>query len=491
MKAAEQFDVWVTTSSSNAPSSSWPAQIMGHYADATGHSPVLPEWASRLWQSKNRYQTQEELLDVVQEHRKRSLPLSVIVADYFTWSPSYSLGDYKFDNTCWPDPKRLMDKLESWNVKLMVSPYSQFINNRSENYAAAKAAGDLFAVTKDGDVVSGFHHSAVYDVYSAKTRKFMGGIIRDTYLKNGLKVVWHDCDEWCNDSGPGSGSGRVYYPSVGNEDAVASAYPGKLAQTWSEAFLANGVTDGIQLGRSAWAGTQRFGHAVWSGDIGSNWESLTMSISAGQSIGLSGIPWWTTDVGGYGGSHGRAMNTSDPSARELMVRWVQFGAFCPLFRIHGYRAPTMSPTCSVCEGYSCDQGHETAAWAYGETAEKAITKMIHARESLRSYINEQMAEVAKTGVPFMRPVWFEFPGDATAMTSDVEDAQFMAGASYLVAPVTKLGDRNKRVYFPSGSRWKHLFTNVEYDGGKWISVPAPLDTPAVFMRLTDSHETVV
>jgi len=422
-------------------------------------------------------------LDVVKEHRKRSLPLSVIVADYFTWSPSHTLGDYKFDSTCWPDPKGLIDQLESWNVKLMVSPYSNFINNKSENYAAARAAGNLFAVNAKGAVVSGFQESAVYDVYNEKTREFMGDRIRDTYLKIGMRVVWHDCDEWCNDHGPGSDAPGLYYPSVGTAEAVASAYPGKLAQTWSEAFLKNNVTDGIQLGRSAWAGTQRYGAAVWSGDIGSNWGSLAMSISAGQSIGLSGIPWWTTDVGGYGGSHGRAMNTSDPGARELMVRWVQFGAFCPLFRIHGYRAPTMSPTCSVCVSYSCDQSHETAAWAYGETAYNAIEKMIHAREALRPYISKQMEEVAKLGIPFMRPVWFEFPGDATAMTSEVEDAQFMAGSSYLVAPVTKLGDREKKVYLPSGTRWRHHFTGEEYNGGKWTTVPAPLDTPPVFLRL--------
>jgi len=149
----------------------------------------------------------------------------------------------------------------------------------------------------------------------------------------------------------------------------------------------------------------------------------------------------------------------------------------------------MAPTCPVCVSYSCDQSHETAAWAYGETAYKAIEKMIHAREALRPYINEQMGEVAKIGVPFMRPVWFEFPGDATAMTSEVEDAQFMAGSSYLVAPVTKLGDRNKKVYFPSGTRWRHHFTNEEYDGGKWATVPAPLDTPPVFLRLTSTPQS--
>merc|ERR1719265_2113542 len=183
MKAAVQFDVWVTTTSASNSGASWPTQIMAKYADATGHSPVLPEWATGLWQSKNRYQTQEELLDVVEEHRKRNLTLSVIVADYFTWSPSHHLGDYKFDNTCWPDPKGLIEQLKNHNVNFMVSPYSNFINNRSKNYAAAVSSGDLFAVDKHGSPVAGFQHSAVYDVYGEKTRKFMGDRISETYLK--------------------------------------------------------------------------------------------------------------------------------------------------------------------------------------------------------------------------------------------------------------------------------------------------------------------
>lgn len=482
LKAAEQYDLWVTTTSADS-SAPWPAQLMGRYADATGHSPVLPEWASGLWQSKNRYQTQEQLMGVVQEHMDRGLPLSVIVADYFTWSPTHELGDYKFDETCWPDPKGMIDELEDRGVKLMLSPYSQFINNQSVNFPAANAS-HLLAVNGDGSVVYGYQNSAVFDLYGSEGRGFMADRLAETYLKQGLKVVWHDCDEWCNDMGGQGPADGIYYPSVGSGDAVASGYPGVLSQSWREAFQREGIEDGIMLGRSAWAGTQRFGAAVWSGDIGSNWDSLIMSIPAGQGIGMSGIPWWTTDVGGYGGSHGRAMNVTDPDARELMVRWVQFGAFCPLFRIHGYRSPfPEEPTCAVCTGYSCDQSHETAAWAYGDTAYSAIEKMIHAREALRPYINAQMADISKSGAPFMRPLWFEFPEDPTTMTAEVERTQFMMGPSYLVSVVTKLGAREWPVYLPRGASWRHHFTGVQYEGGQNVTVPAPLDTPPVFQRV--------
>jgi len=175
---------------------------------------------------------------------------------------------------------------------------------------------------------------------------------------------------------------------------------------------------------------------------------------------------------------------TDPDAQELMVRWVQFGAFCPLFRIHGYRSPFPDePTCAVCTGYSCDQSHETAAWAYGDTAYHAIEKMIHAREALRPYINKQMAEISESGAPFMRPLWFEFPDDPVTMTTEVERTQFMMGPSYLISVVTQLGAREWPVYLPHGASWQHHFTGEKYEGGQNVTVSAPLDTPPVFLRV--------
>eukprot|EP00929_Paragymnodinium_shiwhaense_P060089 TRINITY_DN30042_c0_g3_i2.p1 TRINITY_DN30042_c0_g3~~TRINITY_DN30042_c0_g3_i2.p1 ORF type:complete len:599 (+),score=77.64 TRINITY_DN30042_c0_g3_i2:74-1870(+) len=346
MEAAEQLDVWITTSGPAASPTetkrSWTSQVMANYADATGHAPVLPAWATGLWQSKNRYQTQDELLAVVAEHRRRNLSLSVVVIDYFSWGPTYHLGDFKFDGGCWPDPKALVEQLEEWGVKLMVSTYSNFVSNKSSSWEAATSANVLLVDSDLKPVVTGFQSSGVMDLFGESARGFLAERLRDSYIKLGIKAFWQDCDEWCSDVGGGPGLAPQYYASVGAEAAVASAYPGFLAQTWHEAFERGNVTDGIQLGRSAWAGSQRFGAAVWSGDIGSDWQSLRMSIPAGQSIGLSGIPWWTTDVGGYGGSHG-AMDVTNPEMQELMVRWVQFGAFCPIFRIHGYRPAGKTP----------------------------------------------------------------------------------------------------------------------------------------------------
>lgn len=485
LAAATQFDLWVTTTAAGAEGV-WPPDLMSHYADATGHAPVLPEWATGLWQSKNRYQTQQQLLDVVQGYRSRNLTISVIVADYFTWSPEFTTGDYDFDSTCWPSVGQMMAQLREWKVELMISTYGNFVSPESKHYAAAVASGNLFATLPNGTVLrNGFQNSSVYDFYSAQARAHFWADFKKQYVDAyGIKVFWQDCDEWCSDSG--GDSSTAIYPSAGTAQSVGSAYPAALAQAFSDGLKSSGVADGIQLGRSAWAGSQRFGAAVWSGDIGSTWQDLAMSVSAGQSIGLSGIPWWTADVGGYGGSHGRAMNTSDANARELMVRWVQFGAFCPLFRIHGFRSPNMSAvhTCPVCKSYSCDQSHETAAWAYGPQAEKAIEKMIRAREALRPYINGQMKVAAETGAPVMRPLWFEFPTDPRAMEQDVETTQFMMGSQFMIAPVTTYRARAREVYLPQGASWKHHFSGELYQGGTAETVAAPYDTPLVFERVS-------
>ena len=159
LAAATQFDLWVTTTAAGAEGA-WPPDLMSHYVDATGHAPVLPEWATGLWQSKNRYQTQQQLLDVVQGYRTRNLSISVIVADYFTWSPEFTTGDYDFDSTCWPSVGQMMAQLREWNVELMISTYGNFVSPDSKHYAAAVASGDLFATLPNGTVLrNGFQVS--------------------------------------------------------------------------------------------------------------------------------------------------------------------------------------------------------------------------------------------------------------------------------------------------------------------------------------------
>ena len=226
---------------------------------------------------------------------------------------------------------------------------------------------------------------------------------------------------------------------------------------------AEGEQEILMLSRSAWAGAQRYGVAVWSGDIQSSFEHLRQQVRAGMNIGLSGIPWWTTDIGGFWGG-----NIDSPSFRELIVRWFQFGAFCPLFRLHGYRQD--------------GQGRFEAPneiWSFGPEAEKIITGLLFLRERLRPYIMEQMEKAHATGTPPMRPLFFDFPTDEGCVAIDDE---FMFGADLLVAPVLEEGARSRRVYLPAGTHWTDAWSGKRLPGGQWVTAGAPLDKIPLYLR---------
>jgi alpha-D-xyloside xylohydrolase len=223
----------------------------------------------------------------------------------------------------------------------------------------------------------------------------------------------------------------------------------------------------VLLCRSAWAGSQRYGAAVWSGDVQATWESFNAQVRAGLSVSLSGMPWWTTDIGGFHGG-----DPDDPAYRELLVRWFQFGAFCPLFRLHGDRDPRMptGPTMT---------GGPNEVWSYGDEAYAVLVRYLRLRERLRPYLQEQMSAASKTGVPPVRSLFVDFPDDAR--TWDVDDA-FLFGPDVLVAPVLAPGRVERSVYLPAGARWVHTETGEAYDGGSEPTVPAPLASIPVFVR---------
>jgi alpha-D-xyloside xylohydrolase len=195
------------------------------------------------------------------------------------------------------------------------------------------------------------------------------------------------------------------------------------------------------LCRSAWAGSQRYAAAVWSGDIQSTFEALQAQVRAGLNIGLSGIPWWTTDIGGFFGG-----DITSPTFRELIVRWFQYGAFCPLFRLHGYREPS---------GGSW-QGADNEVWSFGDEAYEIIRELLFLRERLRPYVMAQMRVAQEKGTPPMRPLFFDFAEDERC--SEVDD-QFMFGPDLLVAPVLYEGAREREVYLPAGANWTDAWTD--------------------------------
>jgi alpha-D-xyloside xylohydrolase len=456
---AREIDYWLTA----APT---PREILARYADATGHAPELPAWASGFWQSKLRYRTQAELLDVAREYHRRGLPLSVIVADFFHWS---AMGDYRFDATEWPDPEAMVAELRELGVELMVSIWPT-VSPLSENYREFYERGLLVGADQGVEFQQTIQDKgmdapmpvAFYDPTNPQTGEFVWSLVERNYLIRGIRAFWLDaCEPELNPAHPGNLS---LYAGPGAE--VASIYPRDNARLFADGMAAAGQEPTVLLCRSAWAGSQRYGAAVWSGDIPATWESLRLQVRAGLSIAISGIPWWTTDIGGFHGGDPR-----EPAYQELMVRWFQYGVFCPLFRLHGDRQPRV-PT-----GFAMTGG-PNEAWSYGDAAYQRIAATLRLRERLRPYLHQQMQVASRQGIPPMRPLFVDFPDDPGAWP--VED-EFLLGPDLLIAPVLEPAASVRDVYLPAGRAWIEAGTGDRHDGGRTVRVPLSPDRIPVFV----------
>lgn len=457
-EAAWQIDYWVTTGQS-------PAEIMANYADATGHPPPLPDWAAGFWQCKLRYRSQDELLEVAREYRRRGLPLSVIVIDFFN-APVH--GDWRFKADDWPDPSGMVDELEEMDVKVMVSIWPT-VSHFSPNFEEMEGRG-LFIRTERG--VGPLRHFLdyypeggrvylhFYDATHPEARQYLWSKLRTGYYQHGVKVFWLDANE--PEFYPEDWDNVRYYAGPGL--AVSNIYPLNHAQAIYDGMQDEGETEIISLNRSAWAGSQRYGAAVWSGDVASSFEALQAQVRAGMNIGLSGIPWWTHDIGGFHDG-----DPADPAFRELLVRWFQFGVFTPIMRLHGWRAP-IDTTFS---------GGPNEVWSFGEEAYGILRCCLLLRERLRPYIMAQMDLAHTHGTPLMRPLFFDFPGEAAL--SGVED-QFMFGPDVLVAPVLYAGARTREVILPPGVDWVDAWRGTVIPGER-VSVEAPLGQIPFFLRV--------
>jgi alpha-D-xyloside xylohydrolase len=456
---AREIDYWLTASPD-------PADILARYADATGHAPELPAWASGFWQSKLRYRTQEELLGVAREYSRRGLPLSVIVADFFHWS---AMGDYRFDESEWPDPDAMVAELRQMGVELMVSIWPT-VSPLSENYGEFYDRGLLVGADQGVEFQQVIADKgmgtpmpvAFYDPTNPRAREYVWSLVKKNYLARGIRVFWLDASE--PELNPANPANLSLYAGPGAE--VAGIYPRENARLFADGMATAAEEQTVLLSRSAWAGSARFGAAVWSGDIPATWEALRRQVRAGLSIAISGIPWWTTDIGGFHGG-----DPGDPAYQELFVRWFQYGAFCPLFRLHGDRNPRV-PT-----GHTMTGG-PNEVWSYGAAAYERIVAVLRLRERLRPYLHEQMRVAARDGVPPMRPLWVDFPRDHDAWRTEDE---FLLGPDLLIAPVLEPGARGRDVYLPEGRTWVAAGTGDCHDGGTIVAVPLSLDRIPVFV----------
>jgi alpha-D-xyloside xylohydrolase len=459
-EATRQWDYWITAAEE-------PAELLRAYGEAVGRAPMLPDWASGFWQCKLRYKTQDELLGIAREYKRRGLPLSVIVIDYFHWTRQ---GEWRFDPQEWPDPEAMVAELDQLGVKLMVSIWPT-VNPASENYAEMEDLGLLVENERGIGVqipiwdrdASGRALMSFYDATNPQARAYIWAKVKEGYYKYGIRTWWLDACE--PELRPEQPENLRYHLGPGAE--INNIYPMLHAKGFYDGMRAEGEEEILSLCRSAWAGSQRYGALVWSGDIDSTFEDLRRQISGGLSIGLSGIPWWTTDIGGF-----KNGDISSPSFRELIVRWFQFGVFCPVFRLHGIREPgTM---------IGAEQtGADNEVWSFGDEQYDIIRRLLFLRERLRPYVMEQMRTAHETGLPPMRPLFLDFPSDPASW--EVED-QFLFGPDILVAPVYAEGARERRVYLPGGAAWRDAWAGTEHQGGQWITAPAPLDTIPVFLR---------
>jgi alpha-D-xyloside xylohydrolase len=460
-EASRQWDYWVTAARA-------PADVVRRYTDVTGRAPMLPEWASGFWQCKLRYRTAGELLDVAREYKRRGLPLSVIVVDYFHWTRQ---GEWRFDPAEWPDPAGMVAELDRLGVKLMVSIWPT-VNPVSENYAEMEDLGLLVANERGlgpqlaiWDKGSGGRRTMVsfYDATNPRAREYIWAKVKEGYYKHGVRVWWLDACE--PELVPEHPDNLRYYLGAGL--AVGNIYPLLNAKAFYDGMRAEGEDEVVSLCRSAWAGSQRYGAAVWSGDVGSTFEDLRRQIPAGLNIGLSGIPWWTTDIGGFKGGDIRS-----PSFRELLIRWFQFGVFSPLCRLHGVRLPgTMSGAEQT--------GAPNEVWSFGDEAYEILRKWLALREHLRPYVMAVMRVAHTEGLPPMRPLFLNFPDDEACW--DIAD-QFTLGDDLLVAPVVTGSATERPVYLPDGARWLDAWTGQAYRGGQRLTAPAPLDRIPVYVR---------
>lgn len=466
-ESTKQLDYWITAGDS-------PSEIVEAYAGVTGKVPMMPEYGLGFWQCKLRYYNQEQLLEVAREYRRRNLPIDVIVCDFFHWP---KMGDFRFDEEFFPDPKAMVEELKEMGIELMVSVWPQ-IDLQSENYAEMSQKGLLVKPEMGVNISMLFGgYSNFFDTTNPEARKYVWEKCKKNYYDYGIRIFW--LDEAEPEYSVYDFDNYRYY--LGPNVQVGNIYPQLYSRTFYDGMKAEGQENIINLVRCAWVGSQRYGALVWSGDIHSSYEDFRKQICAGLHMGICGIPWWTTDIGGFHGG-----DPEDEGFRELLVRWFQYGTFCPVMRLHGDRKPTTKLYRKDGSPYLFTGGNNEV-WSFGEKAYEILRKYLNIREIMRPYIRELMRQAHEKGTPVMRTMFYEFPDDEKCW--ELKD-QYMFGSDILVAPVVYKNMTGREVYLPKGAVWTNLHDGKKYEGGQYVFAEAPLDVIPVFARDNRKNEWI-
>ena len=416
-----------------------PDEIIATYRELTGPAPLMPEWALGYIHCRERFHSSDEILQTARRFREEGMPLSVIVQDWQYWG-KYGWNSMQFDEAFYPDPKALTDSLHQMDVKLMVSVWSK-IDKQSE--VGRQMEQDHYYIPET-DWIDFFNPEAA----AAYWKNF-----RERLVPLGIDAWWQDATEPENDDL----AGRRVNKGRWSGEQVRNVYPLLVNKTVYEGLKEAGKEPMI-LTRCGFAGIQRYGSAMWSGDVGNDWETFRRQLTAGLGMQAAGIPWWTYDAGGFFRPRDQYTNQD---YIERMLRWIETSVYLPLMRVHGYMS-------------------NTEPWNYGPEAQAIITQCLKERERLQPYIQKCAERVSTEGYTLMRPLVFDFADDPEALRQKYE---YMFGPDLLISPVTEPGVTEWSTYLPKNpSGWRDQHTGQHYDGGQTIKTPVSKACIPVFVR---------
>lgn len=427
-----------------------PDAVIAGYRRLTGAAPMMARWTWGFWQSRERYASQDELVGVARRYREMNIPLDAVIQDWQYWAPG-QWGSHQFDPARYSDPKKMLADLRAMNVHAIVSVWPR-LDVDLANTKALDAAGVLFPPTYRNVYPAGF--GRWYDPYGKTGRDLYWSQVSKSMTPIGFDGYWLDASE--AELGGDWGEMRALTTAAGPGAEVYNAYP--LLHT-------TGVFDGqlkdapgkrpFILTRSAWLGQQRNAAVTWSGDVHGDWEVFRKQIPAGLNFVASGIPYWNTDIGGFFGGE-----PADANYRDLFVRWFQFGAFTPMFRVHG-------------------TGPAKEIWRFDAPAQQILRRYVELRYRLLPYIYATSWRVTDQGYTMMRPLEMDFAADPLA--HGVPD-QYLFGPDLLINPVIQPKAETRTVYLPGQAPWYDFWTGRRHAGGSTVTAAAPLDTLPIYVR---------